>query len=92
MLTVHKYHFDIDGYAGKCQGRPIQPLKVDIQNGTPTLWMLVDTDAQPTNLDIIVTGTGHEVQKGWTYCGTVQDGRFVWHVWIPSKQFGFLIS
>jgi hypothetical protein len=86
MLTVHKFQFDTDGLSTD-MARPIKPLHVDIQNGKLCLWMLVDTEVK-TNVDIIVTDTGHPVRSHWTPCGTVIDPPFVWHIWIPRNQFG----
>lgn len=90
MLTVHKYQFNTDGFHAVIN-RPIQPLSVQLQDDWITLWMLVDTEAQ-SKIDIIVTGTGHPVEKGLKYCGTVQWPPFVWHVWIPNDQLGTLVE
>lgn len=93
MLTVHKFQFDIEGENTIIEcARPIQPLHVGMQNDKLTLWMLVDDDATAYDVKVYITGTGHEVEKYWTYCGSVQAGIFVWHVWIPNNQFGFLIA
>jgi hypothetical protein len=90
MITIHKFQFDPQGLSTTMKW-PLQPLSVGLQNDEITLWMLVDDAQEERSVDIIVTPTGGEVRKDWTYCGTVQQGRFVWHVWIPSRQFGWAV-
>jgi hypothetical protein len=85
MRTVHKVRFNLDGYSGKF-AVPIKPLACAIQDGIMCLWILVD-DAIECNIDVIVTGTGHLVDPSWTYCGTIQEPPFVWHIWMPSSNF-----
>lgn len=58
-----------------------QPLTVQMQ-GPPTLWALVDTDANTRPFEVRIVGTGNRGPDvtGFTYLGTVQDRIFVWHV------------
>lgn len=81
MQVIHKY---------KLEFRPIQivklPLKrvltVQLQNGTPCLWALVDTDASEIPLTLRMAGTGThdgcEFEK-MAYISATQYGAFVLH-------------
>lgn len=56
-------------------------LTAQMQNGVITVWCLL----YPLNPDAVkvfhIVGTGHgTVELGDQYIGTVQDDRFVWHV------------
>jgi hypothetical protein len=58
-----------------------QLLCVQMQNGIPCIWAIVDPEAPKEKVNIRVYGTGHEIPEdaGLGYLGTVQDGPFVWH-------------
>ena len=89
MQVIYKY---------KLEFQPIQivklPLKrvltVQLQNGTPCLWALVDIDAPEIPLTIRMAGTGthdaHDSDK-LLFINTVQYGAFVLH-WFyePPKR------
>lgn len=58
-------------------------LKVALQHGVLTLWVLVDPKETATQRRLFaVYGTGHEIDDTarMTYLDTVFDGSFVWHV------------
>lgn len=61
-----------------------QLLTVQNQNGTPTLWAIVDPEKAKAGRQIICVGTGHplsETMAQGKYLGTTQDGGglLVWH-------------
>lgn len=57
-------------------------IHVGMQEGTITLWAMVDTDAPTENITIRIYGTGHEIDPNLVLypLGTVFDGPYVWHV------------
>lgn len=62
-------------------------LDVQMQNGVPCLWAWVDPEEKLKRAtEIYVFGTGNPIpmledQKyAYRHLGTVQDGRFVWHI------------
>ena len=66
----------------------LDKLDVQIQGGNLTLWCSVltpGTEAVP--LAIYIVGTGTPIPEGIslrTYWRTVQDGRYVWHIFIQE--------
>ena len=59
----------------------IEFLTVQMQNGTPCVWAVVDPGRDPKKYKITILGTGWECEKIDTsrYIGTVQAGMCVWH-------------
>lgn len=59
-------------------------LCVQMQNGVPCLWVMVDPEQDYTDRTIDIFGTGHDIVDLFTrtYIGTVQqmDGALIWHV------------
>lgn len=56
-------------------------LCVQLQEGYPTIWALVDPLAPKECRTFEVVGTGHKVDAAaTTYIGTWQDDPFVWHL------------
>lgn len=82
MKTIYKYL--IDPNEPKIEV-PIgaEPLAVQLQNGEPHLWCLVDTEAAMEERRIRVKGTGHDCDEveGLRYLGTfiVEGDRLVFH-------------
>lgn len=59
------------------------PLTVQVQDGIPTLWAVVDPDAAPTNRMFRIAGTGHPIGADvGAYVGTFQlaEGALVFHL------------
>lgn len=58
-------------------------LCVQMQNGAPQMWALVDIEAKEEEHGFVVFGTGsniHEYPPRTKYIGTFQDPPFVWHL------------
>ena len=57
-------------------------INVGVQDGTITLWAMVDTDAPSEEITIRIYGTGQEIDPNLVLypLGTVFDGPYVWHV------------
>jgi hypothetical protein len=79
MKTIYKYQLTLsDSPITMPKGAEI--LTVKLQNDTPTLWALIDTDIylEESRL-IVIRGTGHPVEDNAKYITTYMDGPFVWH-------------
>lgn len=81
MVTVYKY---------RLEWSPVQIVKlpfkrvltIQIQDGTPCLWALVNTDAPDIPLTVRMTGTGTDDGCDFgrmEYISTTQFGAFVLH-------------
>lgn len=79
-MTIYKYRLPFPvGSVTLPEGAHV--LTVQIQNGFPVLWALVNPDARPEPLHVLARPTGGGVLEGpEDYLGTVQfeDGT-VWH-------------
>ena len=61
--------------------RGAEILTVQVQNGVPTIWALVDTDAPKAKRLIHIFGTGWDIPKKiHRYIGTWQHDALVWHL------------
>ena len=87
MQVIYKY---------KLAWQPVQvvqlPLKrvltIRLQNGTPCLWALVDTDAPEIPLTLRMAGTGTHDGNDYerlAYISTTQFGAFVLH-WFREEK------
>lgn len=57
-----------------------QVLSAHVQGTTVCIWALVDPGKPTERRTFRVYGTGHEMDDGITFIGTVMAGPFVWHV------------
>jgi hypothetical protein len=63
-----------------------KPLCVMVQNGQVCLWVEVDPTAPDKDLVLQCVGTGYgAVAPGAAYLGSVIDGDYVWHFYVPKK-------
>lgn len=80
---IYKYMLEITGQQEIVMPRNVRALSVGVQQGDLCLWALVDIDlpSVPTKFRIVCTGHPFDDAKGTCrFVGTVQIGRFVWHV------------
>jgi hypothetical protein len=79
MTTVWKFHLpDMRSVVPMPIGSTV--LSVQYQDDQLCLWARVDHNADHEMRVFGIFGTGHLIPEGSTYVGTVQEGRFVWHV------------
>lgn len=57
-----------------------QILTMGVQQGIPTLWVLVEVGRPEERRMFRTVGTGHDVPGGVKFVGTWFDGPYVWHV------------
>jgi hypothetical protein len=61
-------------------------LHVAEQNGQLCLWAMVDPRREVVGVPIVIVGTGNPMGNVGKYLGTVQMGRFVWHVFLGGSK------
>lgn len=85
MKTIWKYQFSILDYFILSMPEGAEILSVQVQDGIPVLWALVDTNKAPMVRNFRVFGTGNPVviDQGKTarFVGTIQhEYSLVWHI------------
>lgn len=77
MRAVYKYELTEEIIA------PIEKfLHIEMQNGVPCAWAIIDTDLEEKHYTVLCSGTGWPLldpQTKDTYIGTITDGPYVWH-------------
>jgi hypothetical protein len=90
MKSIYKYPLKITDIQTIEMPNNSKILTVQMQSGTPCLWVLVDDNQ--TNLidrrEILVIGTGHEFVSVGDYIGTFQVATCVFHVFEEDKANG----
>ena len=69
-----------------------QILDIQSQDGTPTIWVLINTELKKDPTALIAIGTGWELPPDIKdYVGTAQDSfGFVWHYFLLEGRIGLL--
>lgn len=88
MITIWKFPIDLVTPLGFLTDTPVidMPegaviLTMQLQDGIPTLWALVDPSKPPTPRVFHIVGTGHPVPtRDVEYINTWQRDGFVFHV------------
>lgn len=77
QLTVEQ-HLEVHG--------DFKFLCAQMQNRLITLWAEVDASRPKRRVTVFIVGTGREVPcNAKHYLGTVQDGAYVWHVYVDAE-------
>lgn len=79
MKTIYKYELRSQDTSMKLP-KEAEILTVQIQDGRPMLWALVDPENVLEDRFIYTVGTGWEVEDNMKYICTYIEGYFVWHV------------
>lgn len=79
---IYKYQLSIVDIQSFIIPRDSKILSVDVQNGIPCIWVLVDTDNENIVCSIAMVGTGNLTNhiEGYNFLGTFQKDWFVGHV------------
>lgn len=86
MKTIWKYKLDVNDNVFIEMPKGAQVLSVQIQDGAPCIWALVDPDAKKEKRLFEVLGTGHTMPEDMginrAFIGTFQlwAGRLVFHL------------
>lgn len=92
VKKIYKYALGRDGEVVTYKGKFERFLQVQVQNGIPYVWIVLDDDMPEVYIDIAAIGTGWdlptEVMEQMGYIGTAQDGfGFVWHYfWTKTPE------
>jgi len=78
MKTIYKYTLDSQDCTLQLP-KGAELLTVQLQNGIPTLWALVNPMTVTEERHICIVGTGWDVEDNMKYITTYMDGYFVWH-------------
>ncbi len=85
--AIYKYPIPVDDTLVVGMPDGAQILTVQVQDGQPCLWALVDPTAALRMRHIDIYGTGHPMaEHPGRYIGTFQlhDGRLIFHVFDPE--------
>lgn len=79
-MIIYKYQFALveSQYVAMPGGAEV--LSTGLQNGIITIWAKVDPNNPSVAYAFHIVGTGGEVPDNTEFIGTVQQDRFVWHV------------
>ena len=84
MKTIWKFPFENKGMFELDMPKGAEILDVQVQDGIPCIWALVDLGQEKEKRIIVIHGTGHPVQQAEQkkYIGTYQEceGSLIWHV------------
>lgn len=82
-IQIWKYMLKVEDEVTISMPAGADVLCVQLQNGSPCLWVKVDVQSKPTARRFYVVGTGHPMLvKAKEYVGTFQmsGGQLVFHV------------
>ena len=85
MLTIWKYELGIVDEQTITLPVNYELLALQMQNNTPCIWVLVDTESPQKDIKLVTYGTGHTILNHSTYIGTYQTGPLVFHVFVEDN-------
>lgn len=82
MITIHKFPIEIKrGVQTIAMPDGARIIHVGLDPiGTPCLWARVNTAHPMTLVEVILVGTGWEMNAHGEHLGSFVQGGFVWHV------------
>jgi uncharacterized protein YuzE len=83
MKKIKKYELEITTSQTIKMPYDSEILYLGIQNEKICLWVLVDTEHKPENINIEIYGTGNSINSEMdidNHLGTVQLNSIMWHV------------
>ena len=64
-----------------------EPMHVGLDpSGEICVWYRCDPSAPREQQRFRICGTGFQYPEGHEFLGTVVDGRYVWHIFIPEQR------
>lgn len=86
MTTIYKYEFPIEDTVPLYLPRGAKPLCVQLQDGTPCIWMQVVPSNSSVTRNLRIFGTGQPIATDrLSYVGTIQMEQYVWHVYLQDE-------
>lgn len=93
METIYKYALELEDEQIITLKRGAEILSAQEQNDQLVLWALVDPDRQDEKVKFYIAGTGNPLpfpgpytRYLYEYIDTVQQGRFVWHIFQDTRS------
>lgn len=88
MKTIHKFLLQPAKHQFIHTKEGAIPLSVGIDpKGRIAMWMKVDPDAAPADMQIYCIGTGNDIpSKARIFLGSVTDAPFVWHFFTTEED------
>lgn len=83
--VVWKYPLKVNDHQLVAMPVGARPLCVQLQQGVPMLWALVDPEGEIKNRNVYMLGTGAgslENPDDYKHIGTVQMDGLVWHYFV----------
>lgn len=86
MKTIYKYELKTTDTQSILVHKGAKPLAIQLQNGIPHIWLLIDIEANPEFREIRIYGTGHPITdtNNFDYLGTYQYEKLVFHAFIKN--------
>lgn len=90
MTTIYKYTLAVRDSQSINTYEGAKFLHVAEQHGRLTVWAQVDTLKPPTQVQILIVGTGNPMwpRDDLQHIGSAICGPFVWHVFTPRRNNG----
>lgn len=87
MRAIYKYRISVTDIVNLQMNEGAVPLSVQLQDGIPTLWAMVDLDKPIVERKFRIFGTGNLIPSDFDgkYIGTFQQDPFVWHLFDLTK-------
>lgn len=84
-MRVYKYPIEVTDYQSVTLPQNAEILTVQVQNGQPCIWALVNPENETVERNLRIVGTGHPIDdeaRKLIYIGSFQmyGGRLVFHV------------
>lgn len=85
MKVIYKYKLESGPI---CLTKGAEILTIQLQNGYPYIWTLIDNKAEKDYKVLVILGTGQEMPENfdYKYIATFQQNTFVWHVFELNKN------
>lgn len=89
MKVIWKFGFEIEDRVWFRMPEGAQFLTIQMQEGQPVLWALVDTDRDVVKRHMLLCGTGHDASEVGRYIATFQmhDGQLAFHAFEDPTDF-----
>ncbi len=88
MKTIWKFNLNVEKRNYVEMPSNSKVLDVQMQDGKITMWALCETESERITVEILIFGTGWEIEGGTEnleYLATVQNNGYVWHLFILYK-------
>ena len=88
-MRIYKYNLNLVSNQMVSIPSKSEIMDIQMQNGIPVMWALVDIDSKNIDIKIKMYGTGQSLGdslEDHEYLATVQDSPFVWHFFMAYEK------